>query len=230
MAEKGSNRIQISVAILGGFFVITGAVISSLHWFKYFFPDQFKEKEAIPSKTVSTEKKESSETSETSGTESLSIKRFELTPVLSDIPSYLYFELKNEGTKTLKELTVYIDLGRSTYTAIDVIGNNIHSVDSTQSNQISITFSELFENDHKSIYLLLSHLVFNSIKIRGSNLNFNKEYSFDDLAKNEFSSEETSGFFIFLQILLGFILFIFAIFFVSMTYRYLYKKNLLDWS
>lgn len=230
MTDKSNTRTQIFIAILGGIFIVIGAIISSPHWFKYFFPEQFVEQEATQPKKTKNESSEESNDNENRETEVLTIERIELCPVSSKLPAYMYFELKNNGTKTLKNITLTLNLGRSSIQNIDVIGNNVVRIDTSASNQLVVQFSRLNENDVKSVYCLLSQPMFSSITLNGENLKFAKEYTYKEFIENE-GEERTDlgGFFVFLQILIGFILIVFALYFVSMTYKFLRSKNLINW-
>lgn len=234
MAEKSSTRTQVLISILGGLFIVIAAIISSPNWFKYFFPEQFVEQEAAPktmTKNEPAEKKEDNVEKEKadSGTELLVVNKLELCPISSKIPSYLYIELKNNGTKRLKNVSVTIDLGRAEYKYIDFSRNNFAKIDTTRANEIIVTYSEMAQNDSKSIYCLLSLPVFNSIKLNGENLKFASEYTYKDLMKiDEPKPTESNGFYIFLQFLMAGILIVFAVFFVNMVYIALKKKELID--
>jgi len=230
MTEKSNTRTQIIVAILGGIFLLIAAIISSPHWFKYFFPEQYIEQEAAPSQKTEDKTIEKNK-SENTGTENLVINKLELCPINSKLPAYFFIEIKNKGSKKLKNISLEIDFGRASIIGVDLTGNNsIEKQDTTKSNELFVLYSELVENETKSIYCLLSQPVFSSIKINGENLMYSKEYTYKNFIESDgVEKSKLSGFFVFLLLIFGFILFVFALFFISMVYRGLKKKGLIDW-
>lgn len=228
MIEKSNRNTQVAIALLGGIFLIAAAIISSPHWFKFFFPEQYIEQEAVPTKKTKNNSQENS--TKELGIENLIINKIELCPVSSKLPSYLLVEIKNNGSKKLRNINLTINLGRASFNGIEILGNNVKNVDTTKVNELIVTFSELIENDSKTIYCLLSQPIFNSIKINGENLKFSKEYTYKDFIENDsIKSSNLNGFFIFLQIVIGFILSIFSLYFVTIVYKLLKKKNIIDW-
>lgn len=234
MAMPAKSRNQIIGAIITGIFIIFGAIISSPHWFKLFFPDQYVEQEEVSPKVTtrknidSTESIDSSEVS--SGTENLVIEKIELCPINSLIPSYFLIEIKNSGTKILNNLEIDIDLGRAKFQQIDIIkpNNSISSIDTSTSNRIILQYSKFEENESIIIYTLLSQPVFNSIKLSGSNLVHSKEYTYKNYVDSKLKKKSgLRPFFIFLILLSGLILLVLTIYFLMVTYTFL--KRWLNW-
>ncbi len=236
MAMPAKSRNQIIGAIITGIFIIFSAIISSPHWFNLFFPDQYVEQEEV-SPIVSTRKNKNVKSTESidssevsSGTENLVIENIELCPINSLIPSYLFVEIKNSGTKKLNNLEIDIDLGRARFQQIDIIkpNNNISSIDNSTSNRIILQYSKFEENESIIIYTLLSQPVFNSIKLSGSNLVHSKEYTYQNYVDSKLKNKSgLSAYVIFLLVLLGVILIVLTIYFLNVIYTFL--KRWLNW-
>lgn len=234
MDKKTSSKTPVLVAVITGFFVIIAAIISSPNWFKYFFPDQFVEQEIMkPQKTEKDFYKpdtiwdNSTEVIEKGGTEKIVISKIELCPISSKIPAYFLLEFKNEGTKDLKDLSIFVDLGKAEYQQIEFQGPNRNSfiIDTTNKNIIGIKYPVVRENESYIIYALLSMPAFKSIIIDGSNLKFAKEYSYKEyIASEDDDMKAIDRFIIFLVLLAGAILIVFTAFFVRILYTYLARN------
>lgn len=234
MEKKTSSKTQISVAIITGLFVIIAAIISSPHWFKYFFPNQFVEEEIIQPQTTKKDFSNSNfhpdstaEFVKEEGTENFFISRIELCPINSNLPVYFLIEFKNKGTKTLKDLTITIDLGKSEYQQFDLQGSvsNSFNVDTTEKSKINLKLPVVSENETYIFYALLSLPVFKSILINGANLTFAKEYSYEEYLSSEV--EKTTlldGFIIFLVVLISIVLIVLAFYFLRIVYTHLALK------
>lgn len=234
MAMPAKSRNQIIGAIITGIFIIFGAIISSPHWFKLFFPDQYVEQEEVSPKVTTRKNIDSSESIDSSevssGTENLVIEKIELCPINSLIPSYLFIEIKNSGSKKLNNLEIDIDLGRARFQQIDIIkpNNNTSSIDTSTSNRIILQYSKFEENESIIIYTLLSQPVFNSIKLSGSNLVHSKEYTYQNYVDSKLKNKSgLSAYVIFLLVLSGVILMVLAFYFLNVIYTFL--KRWLNW-
>lgn len=234
MEKKTNSKVQIFVAIITGVFVIIAAIISSPHWFKYFFPNQFVEEEIIQPQILkkdffNTEIPSDSSRNEikNSGTENIVISKIELCPISSKLPAYFLLEFKNEGTKTLKDLTFIIDLGKAEYKQLEFLGpnNSTFIIDSTKKNIIYVKIPVVRENETYILYTLLSIPVFKSILINGSNLVFAKEYSYEDYLTSEVDKTSIiDGFLIFLIIIVSIILIVLTFYFLRIVYTHLARK------
>ncbi len=231
--DKSNVRMQIIISVISGIFIIVAAIISSPHWFKLIFPENYVEKEInAPEFIEKTDLNEINEEKEgNSGIENITIERIELCPISSDLSSYFYLKLKNSGTKYIDNLSVSIDFGRSQINDIDIKNLGTYAfLDSSKVSILKIQYDTLVENEVIDIYCLLSEPTFKVISITGSNLTLSIEYSYEQfLKKEQENNNNINVFFIFLMILLGFILFMFSLYIISIVYRLLKKKDLIDW-
>jgi len=150
-------RTQIFIAIIGGCFAIFSAIILSPHWSKYFFPKQYLAQEKLdPSKTTNTKvvidtvNRPSGKREEKEGVDDIKITKIELCPRNFKIPSYFYFEVNNSGSKTIKNLTVTVNLGKASYAYFDIT-KNLKLTTLTDSNDksfLKIACPEIKENEN----------------------------------------------------------------------------------
>jgi len=231
--EKSNIKAQIIISVISGIFIITAAIISSPHWFKLIFPENYVEKEINEPELIKSSKLTNSDEEKisNSGVENITIDRIELCPINSDLPSYFYLKLKNNGTKNIENFSVSIDFGRSKINDLDI--NNLGSyafLDTSNVRILKLQYKTFDENDIIDIYCLISEPTFKVISINGSNLTFSIEYSYEQLLQKEHKeTKNINGFIIFLLVLLGFILFVFSLYIISIVYGLLKKKNLIDW-
>lgn len=212
--DNNSTKIAIWVALITGLFVLAAAILSSPHWFKIFFPKQYIESEKIDfKKTINPQLKADTNTAisidtkalvdpkEKDGTENLVISRIELSPKNFNIPSYLYFEIKNEGTKTLKNVSITANLGQAFYTAFDFTRNLSPTVktDTLDKGFLQLVCPKIKENESIGIYLHISQPRFDNILLHADNMAFDKAYSYIDY-QNSANHIERTGFQNFLRI------------------------------
>ena len=236
---QSSTKTHVWTVVITGLFIIAGAIISSPHWFKYFFPEQFLEQESIRPELLSRDASDEDKLKDSlgldsveTGIETIVIEELELCPVNSAIPSYFFLKVKNRGTKTLRNLLVTVDFGRAKYEQFDYFlsaHNRKASIDSTHNNVISVALPKLTKNDTFSMYCLLSQPVFNTITITGGNLRIAKEYSYQEFITSGFDQGSSSiSFFGFLLVLTGLILIVFSAYFCMIVYHFLMKKELIS--
>jgi hypothetical protein len=214
---------EILIALITGVFIIGGAVLSSPHWFKYLFPEQYLEQEQIipieTSKKDIESKIESMDEDETSksGTENLVISKIEISPKVFNLPSYFYIEIENKGTRTIENLEVLIDLGRAKYEDYDY-SKSLEIIPLNDTNDMSFLkfkISLIKPNQSIQIYSLQSIPVFRSIVMNASNMTFDKVYSYEEYLKSEDGSYiESSSFESFLWIMFSLVIIVFTIYFV----------------
>ena len=207
--------------------MLAGAIITSPHWFKYFFPEQYLVQENIePVRTKTTEKGIDGNQEKPTGTENLVISRIDLSSRDFNIPSYFYFEVTNKGTRTIQELNITVDLGKSKYQEFDY-SKKIHSkiiTDSTDKSFVKIICSEIKENETIEFYALTSAPIFKNIIFNASNMKFDKKYTYDDYLTSEKDGVlNVGGFYTFFRILLSLLIVVFAIYFTILTIIYLNK-------
>ena len=231
MTEKTNTKTQVLLAILAGIFVIVAAIISSPHWFKYFFPKHYLEQEKLDPKKIENTKvisdsinTKSLETKEKAGIEDIVISKIELCPKNFRIPNYLYFEVQNKGTKTIKNLVVSVNLGKASYLSFDYTRNlNPKSqVDSLDKSFIKVICPEIKESEGVGIYLLLTQPNFEDILLHADNLTFDKQYSYSEYLSSSIQ-EDSDNFHSFLIVCLSIVIIIFGIYFTVVIITYLNK-------
>jgi len=222
---------DILISIIAGIFLLGGAVISSPHWFKYLFPEQYLEQEnLIPVKTKSNESisKTSKEnlSNKSSGTENLIIDRIELSTRDFNIPSYFYFRITNNGTRTMENLEVTIDLGKAEYREFD-FSKKIEieiAIDSIDKSFVVMKIPKMKENETIDFYSLNTLPVFENILMNASNMTFDKIYTYQDYKDSEDDRFASNGAFNnFLWIMLSLVIIVFTIYFVIVLIAYLNK-------
>lgn len=218
---------KIIIAIITGCFLLAGAVISSPHWFKHFFPEQYLEQENIkPERAIPQEKEDSKKDDKSTGTENLVITKIDLSSRDFNIPSYFYFEVTNKGTRTIQNLNLTIDLGKSKYQEFDYSKKITTSIkiDSTDKSFVKILCPEIKENETIEFYALTSAPTFNNITLNASNMTFDKKYTYDDYLTSEKDGiSDDSGFYNFLIVILSLAIIVFAIYFTIVIITYLNK-------
>lgn len=218
---------KIIIAIISGLFLLAGAIITSPHWFKYFFPEQYLVQENIePVRTKTTEKEINGNQENSTGTENLVISRIDLSSRDFNIPSYFYFEVTNKGTKIIQDLNITVDLGKSKYQEFDY-SKKIPSkiiTDSTDKSFVKIIYPEIKENETIEFYALTSAPTFKNIILNASNMTFDKKYTYDDyLISEKDGVSNEGGFYLFLTVILSIVIVVFAIYFTFVIITYLNK-------
>ncbi len=217
MADKPSIKSQVLIAIITGLFVITGAIISSPHWFKVIFPEKYVEEEIITPKkidtvfTINEDTLKEEEEIRYYGTEDLRITRLQICPINFNLPNYFFVEITNKGTKKLVNVNLTIDFGKASYTQIEYSPEKNITFNNDSLNKFFAKFQceEINRDESIYIYALLTQPSFNRILIDGPNLTFSKEYTYMEYLDSEKGSEsEINGWTLFLYILFGGILLI----------------------
>jgi len=193
VAEKKQKGTQLKYVVLTGIFVIIASVMSSPHWFSLFFPEQYKEQEKMESSKIEKDHLKDSDKvipngkDESVGVESIRIKDIQLTPLDFDIPSYLYIEIKNEGTKDIRNLKITIELGKSSVEEFEYFPNNeiVLLSDTLDKNLIKLKKYVFAENESVYIYALINQPIFKRILIDGDNIKYAKEYSYVNYLNSE---------------------------------------------
>jgi len=226
---------EILIALITGIFILGGAILSSPHWFKYFFPEQYLEQEKITAtETLSNvdnskldkEKSDKENGEIMSGTENLIISRIELSPKDFNIPSYFYFQVENKGTRTIENLDIIIDLGKAKYEKYDYSKKvEIYPItDSIDKSFLKFKVPKIKQNQSIEIYSLQTFPVFKSITMNATNMTFDKLYTYEEFQKSEEGNvTESSGFHDFLIVMLSIVIIVFTIYFGIVIITYLNK-------
>jgi len=205
---------EIIIATISGLFLIACAVISSPHWFKYFFPEQYLEQEKIEPQRKKEENKNVKEdtlSSQQNAIGNLVISKIDLIPREFDLPSYLYFEVINNGTATIRDLTISVDLGKSKFQKFDYTKqvNSSITIDSTNKSFVKIFCPQIKETETIEFYFLNSSPFFKSIILNAKNMAYYKKYTYEEYLESQAKDSTTNIFVIVLSI--AFV--IFAIYF-----------------
>jgi hypothetical protein len=226
---------EVLIAIITGTFILGGAILSSPHWFKHFFPEQYLEQEKIKPTQLSSKYLNSASNKDDaasidkntkSGTENIVISRIELSPKDFQIPSYFYFQVSNNGTRTIKNLEITVDLGKSIYEEFDFSRKvEIHSIiDSLDRSFLKFNIPNFKQYETIDCYSLLTLPIFESITMNASNMTFDKIYSYEEFEKSEENIFNTSsGFRTFLTVMLSLVIIVFTVYFVIIIITYLNK-------
>jgi len=226
-------RKELFIALIGGCFLTLAAILTAPHWSKYFFPNQYSEQENLSPPIKNNHKTLEKDTILNSNdekkdtiliyAENISISKIQLTPRVFNMPSYLYFEVKNVGIANIKNMVITINLGQSKYEAFD-ISKQINSTiikDSIDKSFVKIECPILKSNETIEFYALTSAPIFKNILFDASNLVYQKEYNYEDyisstskeeIAKRK-ANEDGDTFWIFLQIVAGCGIIIFSVYF-----------------
>ena len=226
---------EILIAIIAGIFILGGSILSSPHWFKYFFPDQYLEQEKIKPTETPIKNDNSNDSLNNSnadkelkknGTENLVISRIELSPKDFKLPSYFYIEIENKGSRIIKNLEIIIDLGKAKYQEFDYsrsVGMT-SIIDSNDKSFIKFEVPYIKENQTIEFYSLQSMPIFKSISMNASNMAFDKIYTYEEFVKSEEGENtESSGFDSFLTAMLSLVIIVFTIYFVIVLITFLNK-------
>ena len=156
-------------------------------------------------------------------TANLTISNVYLPPVNTSIESVFFAEVKNNSLNTAKDLEVKLDFGEANISKCETLPNNeFKGNESFTSSIVSFSVEKLERKDSFYIYCFISHPVFKSLLITGSNLFSNELLSYENYHPIEANKE--SGFITFFKIIASLVGLVFIIYFVAVSITLLNKK------
>ena len=156
-------------------------------------------------------------------TANLTISNVYLTPINTSMDSVFFAEVTNNSLNVAKDLTVKLDFGEASVLKCETTPNNTFNKKETfTSSIVSFSIKQLERKDNFYIYCFISHPVFKSLLITGSNLFSNEQLNYENYRPNKAS--EKSGFLTFFKVIASIVSLVFIIYFVAVTINLLNKK------
>lgn len=177
--------------------IITGAIALYIHYDSKTELEKTKEIEIKADKSKDTA--------------NLTISNVYVPPINTDIESSFFVKIENNSLNDAKNLNIKINFGEAEILKCETLPINILKNKKFDSSIISFNIDNIPKKDNLYIYCLTSQPIFKSIHINGSNLFQNEKYTFDDYRKNMFNKNKSSGFYNFLQVVIGLLILWFGI-------------------
>jgi hypothetical protein len=145
-------------------------------------------------------------------TANLTIRNVYLPPINTSLDSIFFAEITNNSLNVAKDLRVKLDFGEASISQCEVIPGGLVNKSNTLKNSIlEYSINELERNDSFYIYCFISHPIFKSLLITGSNL-FSDEYLTYKRYRPDRSNEE-SGFITFFKVIASIVALVFIVYF-----------------
>ncbi len=205
--EKKSAKYGLFGAIVAA--LITGAIGLYIH-----YDGKSEQKRILEMKQ---------QTDESEDTARLTITDVYLPPINTSIDSVFFAEISNNSYNVAENITVKLDFGEATVSQCEILPDiEFNKDESLQRSIISFSVDRLEREDSFYIYCLISHPVFRTLLITGSNLFSNETLSFDNykIAK----STEESGYVTFFKVIGSVVILIFVTYFVVISITMLNRK------
>jgi hypothetical protein len=143
-------------------------------------------------------------------TANLTIRNVYLPPINTSLDSIFFAEITNNSLNVAKDLRVKLDFGEASISQCEVIPGGLVNKSNTLKNSIlEYSINELERNDSFYIYCFISHPIFKSLLITGSNL-FSDEYLTYKRYRPDRSNEE-SGFITFFKVIASIVALVFIV-------------------
>lgn len=156
-------------------------------------------------------------------TANLTISNVYLTPINTSIDSVFFAEVTNNSLNVAKNLIVKLDFGEATISKCEITPSNaINKNETFTSSIVSFSVEELERKDTFYIYCFISHPVFKSLLITGSNLFSNEQLNYKNY--HPIKTDEESGFLTFFKVIASIVSLVFVIYFVIVVINFLNKK------
>lgn len=144
-------------------------------------------------------------------------------PVNTSIDSAFFVEVINYSQITAKDVNIKINFGESSVSKCETLPENKFFEEKESKNSIiNITVGEILGRDSFYIYCLISHPVFDSILVTGSNLYSNALFDYGQQKPLEI--ERTSGFVTFFKVIASIVALIFIGYFTILVISILNSK------
>lgn len=160
-------------------------------------------------------------------TATLTISNVYVPPINTSIESAFFVQIENDSLNIAKDITIKINFGESSISKCETLPNNKFS-ENKEFNSSILTFSvgDIQRKDSLYIYCLISHPVFDSILITGSNLFSNELFEFKQLQPATVNTP--SGFVTFFKVIATIVAVVFIWYFTVMTISWLNRKFKVD--
>ncbi|MDQ6990104.1 MAG: hypothetical protein Q9M11_00010 [Mariprofundaceae bacterium] len=156
-------------------------------------------------------------------TANLTISNVYLSPINTKIDSVFFAEISNKSLNPAKDLSIKINFGEASVSQCEVSPINYLSKNHKFKNSIvSFRVNQLKRKDSFYIYCFISHPVFKSILITGSNLFSNEEFTYENYKPNQVNT--SSGFENFFKVIASIVGVIFIGYFVIVVISVLNRK------
>ena len=159
-------------------------------------------------------------------TANLTISNVYVPPVNTSLDSSFFVQIQNNSLNVAKDVKVKINFGESSVTNCETIPENLINEKQKISSVISFSAGDIQRQDSLYVYCLLSHPVFESILLTGSNLFSNELYKFSQYMPKK--KDESSGFITFFKFIATIVAVIFIGYFTIITISALNRKFKFD--
>ena len=156
-------------------------------------------------------------------TANLTISNVYLPPVNTSMDSVFFAEVTNNSLNVAKDLEVKLDFGEASISGCETLPNNkFNNQETFKSSIASFSVKKLERKDSFYIYCFISHPVFKSLLITGSNLFSNERLNYENYRPIKENGE--SGFVTFFKVVASLVGLVFIVYFVVILITLLNKK------
>lgn len=174
---------------------------------------------------ISESKKEADKSKDTAN---LTISNVYVPPINTSLDSSFFVQIKNNSRNIAKDVRVKINLGESSASSCETIPKNLISEKQKNTSVFSFSAGDIQRKDSLYVYCLLSHPVFESILLTGSNLFSNELYEFSQYMPE--TKNNGSDFITFFKVIATIVAVIFIGYFTIITISALNRRFGVDTS
>jgi len=162
------------------------------------------------------------EADKSKNTANLTISNIYVPPINTSLDSAFFVQIQNNSLNLAKDVVVKINFGESSVSSCETMPAKLISNEKIVSSIISFSVGDIQRKDSLYVYCLLSHPVFESILLTGSNLFSNELYEFKQYIPS--TKDNNSSFIKFFKVIASIVAVIFIGYFTILTLSALNRR------